>query len=60
LEYMFGLGAYITSNDKEKEAFYSISPQNTPTVFGFWNYEDTPLALTCSIKMGYVFGGFLN
>ncbi|MFM6983205.1 MAG: hypothetical protein ACKOXF_03660, partial [Chitinophagaceae bacterium] len=54
LEYMFGLGAYITSNDKEKEAFYSISPQNTPTVFGFWNYEDTPLALTCGIKMGYV------
>lgn len=60
LEYMLGLGAYITSNDLSKEAFYAISPQNTPTVFGFWNYEDTPLALTCGIKMGYVFGGFFN
>ena len=60
LEYMFGVGAYLTSNDISKEFAYSISPQNTPTVFGFWNYEDTPLALTCGIKMGYVFGGFLN
>lgn len=58
LEYSFGLGAYISSNDLSKEALFSVSPQNTPTIFGFWNYEDTPLALTCGIKMGYVFGGF--
>jgi hypothetical protein len=60
IEYMAGFGVYINSNDLAKEGLYAISPQSSPTVAGFWNYEDTPLALTCSIKMGYVFGSFLN
>jgi len=60
LEYSMGVGAYIGNNDLSKETYYSVSPQNTPTIFGFWNYEDTPLAVTFGIKMGYVFGGFMN
>jgi hypothetical protein len=60
LEYSLGVGAYISNNDLSKESLYAVSPQNTPTIFGFWNYGDTPLALTFGIKMGYVFGGFMN
>lgn len=60
LEYLMGLGYYKSSNELSNESLYAISPQNTPTVFGFWNYYDKPLALSIGIKMGYVFGGFMN
>lgn len=55
LELMVGAGFYFNSLEYEEESTLTISPQKSPTVFGFYKYSNMPLVLNGGIKLGYIF-----
>lgn len=56
LEFTAGIGLYFGKTNHEEYADWKIGPKRSPFVFGFGKFENTPIAYSGSIKLGYAFG----